>query len=95
MKTLSRIALIDDDRAWRETLADFLCGKGFDVYPAEDARGGLDLLDRNDIRMAIIDYHMGELDGLALLRRLRMRARRNGVHAQQRQRSNSCLPRAG
>lgn len=75
MKTASRIALIDDDRAWRETLADYLSGKGFEVYPAENARRGLDVVDRNDIRLAVIDYHMGEMDGLALLRRLRSRAR--------------------
>jgi DNA-binding response OmpR family regulator len=75
MKTTSRIALIDDDRAWRETLADYLSDKGFEVFPAENARRGLDLLDRNDIGLAVIDYHMGEMDGLALLRRLRLRAR--------------------
>jgi DNA-binding response OmpR family regulator len=75
MNPPSRIALIDDDRAWRETLADYLQGKGFDVYPAESARRGLDMLNANDIRLAVIDFNLDEMNGLELLRRLRHRAR--------------------
>jgi CheY-like chemotaxis protein len=75
MSSPSRLALIDDDRAWRETLAEYLERKGFTVYPAEDARRGLDLLENHDIRLALIDYQLGETDGLQLLRWLRQRAR--------------------
>ncbi|SRR5579885_998728 len=71
----SRIALIDDDRAWRETLADFLTGKGFEVSTAEGGRQGLALLERTGIRLAVIDFHMPDLDGLEVLRRLRPRQR--------------------
>jgi DNA-binding response OmpR family regulator len=70
MDTRSRLALIDDDRAWRETLAEYLEAKGFEVYPAEDGPSGLDLVDGMDIRLAVIDYHLGEMDGLQLLRTL-------------------------
>jgi DNA-binding NarL/FixJ family response regulator len=68
--TRSRLALIDDDRAWRETLAEYLKAKGFEVYPAESGRRGLDLVQAKDIRLAVIDFHLGEMDGLHLLRRL-------------------------
>ena len=71
MDTSSRLALIDDDRAWRETLAEYLEPKGFEVYPAESGRRGFDLLQAKDIRLAVIDFHLGEMDGLHLLRRLR------------------------
>lgn len=75
MNASSRIALIDDDRAWPETLADYLEGKGFDVYSAESARRGLDVLDANHIRLAVIDFNMDEMNGLELLRRLCHRPR--------------------
>jgi DNA-binding response OmpR family regulator len=75
MNRTSRLALIDDDRAWRETLAEYLQTKGFDVYPAEDAHRGLDILDAEDIRLALVDLHMGDMSGLDLLRRLRHRPR--------------------
>ncbi|HMF11970.1 MAG TPA: response regulator, partial [Gemmataceae bacterium] len=44
--------------------------KGFEVYPAADARSGLDLVQGMDIHLAVIDYHLGAMDGLQLLRRL-------------------------
>jgi DNA-binding NarL/FixJ family response regulator len=72
MDTRSRLALIDDDRAWRETLAEYLEAKGFEVYPAESGRLGLDLVRAKDIRLAVIDFHLGEMDGLELLRRLQL-----------------------
>jgi DNA-binding response OmpR family regulator len=75
MNATSRIALIDDDRAWRETLKEYLESKGFEVYPAEDARRGFDLLHGHDIRLAVIDFRLGEIDGLELLRRLRQHTR--------------------
>jgi len=70
MDTRSRLAVIDDNRAWREALSEYLEGKGFDVYLAADARRGLDLVEGKDIRLAVIDFHLGEMDGLQLLRRL-------------------------
>jgi two-component system response regulator DctR len=76
MTTSSRIALIDDDRAWRETLSDYLGEKGFHVFAAEGARRGLAILAANDIALAIIDFHMPEMSGLELLRYLRRRPRR-------------------
>jgi DNA-binding NarL/FixJ family response regulator len=75
MSATSRLALIDDDRVWRDTLAEYLQTKGFEVYPAEDARRGFDLLSGRDIPLAVIDFHLGDDDGLELLRRLRRHAR--------------------
>ena len=71
MKSCARIAVIDDNRAWRETLAGYLGSKGFLVFAAADARHGLDLLETKDIRTALIDFHMGEMSGLELLHVLR------------------------
>jgi two-component system response regulator HydG len=68
-----RIAVIDDDPAWAEALAEYLDAKGLDVYRAEDARHGLDLLENSGIGVAVIDFHMPDLNGLELLRLIRQR----------------------
>jgi DNA-binding response OmpR family regulator len=75
MQAAPWIALIDDDRTWVETLAEFLRDRGFRVRTAVGGPHGLDLLDRGDIGLAIVDFHMPELTGLDLLRELRRRRR--------------------
>jgi DNA-binding NarL/FixJ family response regulator len=76
VKPAHRIALIDDDRTWLETLAEYLGDKEFQVRTALGGPRGLALLEeRRDIGVAVVDFHMPELDGLELLRRLRRRRR--------------------
>jgi len=71
MKTTQRIALIDDDRTWLETLAEYLRDKGYGVETALGGRRGLRLLERGGIGLAVVDFHMPDLDGVELLRQLR------------------------
>ena len=71
MDTRRSIALIDDDRAWRDTLAEFLQDRGYRVCTAENGGSGLALLERFDVGAAVIDFRMPDMDGIQLLRRLR------------------------
>lgn len=73
MKLPPRVAVIDDDRTWLETLADFLRGEGYGVETALGGAPGLRLLERGGIGLAVVDFHMPDLDGLELLRQLRRR----------------------
>ncbi|HEY1861448.1 MAG TPA: response regulator, partial [Gemmataceae bacterium] len=73
MDTRRRIALIDDDRAWLDTLAEYLQDRGYNVRTALGARSGLALLDEFDVAAAVIDFRMPDMDGLQLLRRLRQK----------------------
>lgn len=68
-----RVALIDDDRTWLETLAECLSDKGYRVETALGGRRGLSLLERGEIGLAVVDFHMPDLDGMELLRQLRRR----------------------
>jgi DNA-binding NarL/FixJ family response regulator len=43
------------------------------VYRAADARHGLDLLERSGIGVAVVDFHMPDMNGLELLRLIRQR----------------------
>jgi CheY-like chemotaxis protein len=68
-----QIMLIDDNRAWRETLSEYLRDKGFEVQTAEDGIPGLALLEKNGIQLAVIDLNMPGMNGLDLLRELKKR----------------------
>lgn len=74
-----RIVVIDDDRNWAETLADYLRGKGFTVATAHEAREGLTLLEQGSAALALVDVNMPDMDGLEFLRRLRRRNRELAV----------------
>jgi DNA-binding response OmpR family regulator len=68
-----QLLLIDDNRAWLDTLADYLEQNGFEVSTAQAGKPGLDLLEQSGIRVAVVDLNMPEMDGLELLRELRQR----------------------
>lgn len=65
------ILLVDDDRNWVETLADYLRSKGYTVQAAHDGHSGLALLTQDHVALALIDQNMPDLDGLEVLQRLR------------------------
>jgi DNA-binding response OmpR family regulator len=67
------LALIDDNRAWLETLAEYLRDRGYGVETALGGRRGLKLLERGGIGLAVIDFHMPDLDGMELLDLLQRR----------------------
>ncbi len=73
--TAPQILLIDDDRAWLETLSDYLGAKGFLVRTADRPSRGLAILETGDVRVVLLDYELPEMDGLELLRQIRRRRR--------------------
>jgi DNA-binding response OmpR family regulator len=75
MNAAPQVLLIDNDRAWLETLADYLGAKGFRVRTADRPARGLALLDSDDVQAVVLDFEMPEMDGLELLRRIRQRRR--------------------
>ena len=65
------IAIVDDDSAVREALADLLQVAGFE---RASFTSGADLLDRDDpgrFDLVITDLNMPKMDGVELIRRLR------------------------
>ncbi|WP_135827380.1 GAF domain-containing protein [Halorussus halobius] len=64
---------IDDDRGLLELTQDFLETRAphVDVETTASPRRGLELLDDREFDVVICDYQMTEMDGLAVLKRLR------------------------
>jgi DNA-binding NtrC family response regulator len=70
----TRVLVVDDDDQVRKFLQRVLEREGYLVLPASDAGKALELLERNDIHLVLLDLHMpGAADGEDLLFLLRDR----------------------
>lgn len=67
------IVVVDDDTGSVEAVAELLRDEGFGVVTAFDGKGGLRLLEHIDPALVILDIHLPDLNGLALLREYRHR----------------------
>ncbi len=67
-----RILLADDDDVTREVLADMLAEAGHHVVEASTGRVALDRLRRAHFDVLITDVIMPEMDGLELIRAVRL-----------------------
>ncbi len=63
----SRILVVDDDDAVRDSVAEILIGGGASVETAENGRIALDMLGRQEFDLVLSDVVMPEMDGYELL----------------------------
>lgn len=71
---MTSILLVDDEEGVRGEFSEYLGGKGYRVLTAKDGLDGLRLFKREQPDLALIDYHMPEINGLELLRSLKQDA---------------------
>lgn len=65
------ILICDDDREIAEGIAIYLRHAGYGTFLAHDGREALDVLQREDIHLLIIDIMMPVMDGIEATRRIR------------------------
>jgi PAS domain S-box-containing protein len=65
-----RVLLIEDDAQARELYRDILRPAGYGVAEARSAAEALEILGREPIDVAVVDYSLPDLDGLSLARRI-------------------------
>lgn len=65
------VCIIEDDELVRARLADTLRGDGHDVFEAEGASDGIELIRNNKAEVAVIDILMPDRDGLEAIGQLR------------------------
>lgn len=69
-----RILLVEDDQPTREVLADILAGHHYSVDCATDGESGLELAERIEYDLILLDVTLPKLDGISLCKRLRSQA---------------------
>ena len=65
------ILVVDDDADIREVLADRLESLGYRVFAAETAKVGLELLERQNPQLVLLDIEMPDMNGIDMLREIR------------------------
>jgi DNA-binding response OmpR family regulator len=68
---MSKILVVDDDSNNQRMLSYSLRKAGYEVLLASDGQAGLDILNHEEIHLAIIDLSMPIMDGLSMLRFVR------------------------
>src|SRR5262245_23139323 len=68
MAVQATLLIVDDEKTTREGLRAAL-EERYDVYLAEDARSGMDLLEREHFDVLLTDFRLPNEDGMKLIRR--------------------------
>jgi len=68
---MARILVVDDNEMNRDMLSRRLLKRGHEVLGAEDGYRGLELIDREDFDIVLLDIMMPGIDGLEVLERIR------------------------
>jgi DNA-binding NtrC family response regulator len=70
---VASILIVDDDADIREVLGDRLESLGYRVVAAGTAKEGLELLERQNPQLVLLDIEMPDMNGMDLLREIRRR----------------------
>ncbi len=66
------ILVVEDDKEIREGVEIYLKNQGYEVFQAANGKEGLDIIEREEIHLAIVDIMMPVMDGITMLMKLRM-----------------------
>ncbi|MCD6249927.1 MAG: sigma-54-dependent Fis family transcriptional regulator [candidate division Zixibacteria bacterium] len=69
MKSVARIMVVDDEKIVRESLSVWLRKFGYEVVPVEGGQEALDILDREEWNILLVDLKMPRVDGIEVLRK--------------------------
>lgn len=65
------ILICDDERDIVSALKIYLCSEGYHTFEAYNGKEALEIVDREDIHLILMDIMMPEMDGIAAMIRLR------------------------
>ena len=67
----NNILIVEDDKEIREGVQIYLQSQGYKVFQAADGIEGLEIIDKEDIHLAIVDIMMPRMDGIRMTMKLR------------------------
>lgn len=65
------ILVVEDDREILDGVGIYLKNQGYKVYKAQNGREGLEILEKEEIHLAIVDIMMPVMDGITMTMKLR------------------------
>ena len=68
---MPKILVVDDEKEIADLVEIYLVSDGYRVFKAENAKEGLDILDRENIHLVLLDIMMPGMDGLEMCRKIR------------------------
>lgn len=72
MESKYHILLVEDDKDIREGIDIYLKNQGYEVFQAANGKQGLEVVEQEEIHLAIVDIMMPVMDGVTMLMKLRM-----------------------
>ena len=66
-----KILVVDDDKDIGKLVEIHLTNSGYQVFTAQSAKEGFDILASEEIQLVVLDIMMAEVDGLAMCRTIR------------------------
>lgn len=67
----ARILIVDDDLAFRELLKDYLSRLGYIPESAIDGQDAVEIMEKQDFDLALVDLDMPRMNGLEFTRHIR------------------------
>ena len=67
---MKNLIVVDDQDVFREPLCQALRQKGYTVYEAADGGTAIELAERHQPDLALVDVRMPEMDGMELARKV-------------------------
>lgn len=71
---MQNILIADDEEKIRILVGDFLRSEGYNVLEAEDGAKALEVFNKNSIDLCILDIMMPKIDGLKVLKNIRLKS---------------------
>ena len=68
---MNHVLVVEDDKEIREGVEIYLKSQGYEVFQAADGVEGLEVIEKEDIHMAIVDIMMPRMDGISMVVKLR------------------------
>ena len=68
---VNHILVVEDDKEIREGIEIYLKSQGYVVFQAEDGIEGLEVVEKEEIHLAIVDIMMPRMDGIRMTMKIR------------------------